>query len=159
MVCGECHERAGRAGRACVEGLFDQYAADFDAHLVEQLRRRSHEWLLRPRLAPGRRYRSVLDPGCGTGLCGERLRPMPTPVGIDALGEPGEAHPQYGRLWWMSRRSGRFPFAPESSIFAPGGENHLIRVDRELELVVISRWIRAEQCGGLVERIVAGIAA
>ncbi len=78
---------------------------------------------------------------------------------IDALGEPGEAHPQYGHLWWTNRGSGLFPFAPESSIFALGGGNHLIWVDRELELVVVSRWIRAEQCDGLIERIVASIAA
>ena len=59
--------------RAYVETLFDQYAVDFESHLVDQLQYRGHEWLVRPLVESGRRWRAVLDLGCGTGLCGPLL--------------------------------------------------------------------------------------
>ena len=60
--------------RRYVEGLFDDYSADFESHLVATLKYRGHEELLRPLLQSGRHFRSVLDLGCGTGLCGKLLR-------------------------------------------------------------------------------------
>ena len=62
---------------AYVQGLFDGYAADFDRHLVEELRYDGHRRLVDvlARVAPGP-YASALDLGCGTGLCGPLLRPM-----------------------------------------------------------------------------------
>lgn len=70
--------------RRYVEALFDQYAGDFDQHLVGHLQYRGHEWLLRPLLEPGRRWRSVLDLGCGTGLCGALVAPHADAiVGVD----------------------------------------------------------------------------
>jgi predicted TPR repeat methyltransferase len=65
------------APRAYVQALFDDYAADFQGHLVEQLGYRGHEALLRPLLADaaarGRRFAGALDLGCGTGLCAPLL--------------------------------------------------------------------------------------
>ncbi len=70
--------------RTYVERLFDQYATDFESHLVEQLRYRGHEWLLKPLLESGRRFRTVLDLGCGTGLCGALLAPLADAIdGVD----------------------------------------------------------------------------
>ncbi|HXC37412.1 MAG TPA: tetratricopeptide repeat protein, partial [Burkholderiales bacterium] len=56
--------------RLYVEALFDQYAADFQRHAVEDLRYQGFQTLLRPLLEGGRRYGAVLDLGCGSGLCG-----------------------------------------------------------------------------------------
>ena len=70
--------------RAYVETLFDQYSADFQTHLVDQLQYRGHEWLLRPLIASGQHYRSVLDLGCGTGLCGPLIAPYAEAIdGVD----------------------------------------------------------------------------
>lgn len=70
--------------RQFVERLFDEYSADFDEHLVEQLGYCGHERLLRPLLASGRRWRRVLDLGCGTGLCGALVAPHAEAVdGVD----------------------------------------------------------------------------
>jgi predicted TPR repeat methyltransferase len=65
-----------RAPRSYVEGLFDDYAADFAGHVVEQLGYRAHEALLAPVVASGRRFRHALDLGCGTGLCAPLLAPV-----------------------------------------------------------------------------------
>jgi len=73
-VSGEA--RAGTAPAPYVESLFDAYADDFDHHVVEVLGYRAHEVLAREllRLAGGRQFRSALDLGCGTGLCGALLK-------------------------------------------------------------------------------------
>ncbi len=61
--------------RAYVQGLFDQYADDFEQHLVEQLGYQGHRVLIE--LLPSNaqsRFERVLDLGCGTGLCSSHLR-------------------------------------------------------------------------------------
>jgi predicted TPR repeat methyltransferase len=73
--------------RRYVEGLFDGYAPDFQAHVAEKLGYRGFEALLRPLLDAGRRYRHVLDLGCGTGLCGRLIAPQADVVdGVDISG-------------------------------------------------------------------------
>jgi predicted TPR repeat methyltransferase len=59
-----------------VRTLFDSYAEDFDADLVEKLAYHVPEMLLEAVLsvAPGRKF-DILDLGCGTGLCGAQFRP------------------------------------------------------------------------------------
>jgi predicted TPR repeat methyltransferase len=62
--------------RAYVQNLFDQYANDFEQHLVGQLGYCGHKVLIE-QLPPNcpTRFSSVLDLGCGTGLCAPLLRP------------------------------------------------------------------------------------
>ncbi len=70
--------------RRYVEGLFDEYASDFQEHLVEQLRYQAHESLVRPLIRAARRYPTVLDLGCGSGLCGPLIRPLADAIdGVD----------------------------------------------------------------------------
>jgi predicted TPR repeat methyltransferase len=64
------------APAAYVEKLFDQYADDFEAHLVGQLGYQGHRVLLEHLPAdPAARFERVWDLGCGTGLCGSLIRP------------------------------------------------------------------------------------
>jgi predicted TPR repeat methyltransferase len=63
--------------RAYVAGLFDEYADDFDAHLVQRLGYRAPEAMAELLRRHGRgAYGAALDLGCGTGLCAPRLRPL-----------------------------------------------------------------------------------
>ena len=56
-------------------GLFDRYAGFFDEHLRDRLEYRVPEMLTEAVVAAGAGNRlSVLDLGCGTGLCGPLLR-------------------------------------------------------------------------------------
>lgn len=67
----------GASPAAYVKALFDQYAGNFDQHLVDVLRYRTPTLLVeavRRHLPPGEL--DVLDIGCGTGLCGPLLRPL-----------------------------------------------------------------------------------
>lgn len=73
--------------RRYVEGLFDDYAADFQHHVVAQLRYQGFERLLRPlqtMMEAGTKFGRALDLGCGTGLCAPLLRPLAEAVdGVD----------------------------------------------------------------------------
>jgi predicted TPR repeat methyltransferase len=67
------------APAAYVAGLFDSYADEFDSHLVGALRYQAHRQLVDQLVAAcggEARFRSALDLGCGTGLCGPLVRPM-----------------------------------------------------------------------------------
>ncbi|WP_192804925.1 tetratricopeptide repeat protein [Noviherbaspirillum aerium] len=70
--------------RRYVEGLFDDYAADFQRHVVGQLRYQGYERLLRPLANAQGKFSRALDLGCGTGLCAPLLRPLAAVVdGVD----------------------------------------------------------------------------
>jgi predicted TPR repeat methyltransferase len=72
---------------AYVQSLFDDYAADFQHHLVQGLRYQGHRTLVAPLLVPGVRYHHALDLGCGTGLCGQLLASCTDVVdGVDLSG-------------------------------------------------------------------------
>jgi predicted TPR repeat methyltransferase len=60
-----------------VRTLFDDYADQFDEHLVQVLHYRAHISLVEhlETLAP-RRFASAIDLGCGTGLCAPLLKPI-----------------------------------------------------------------------------------
>jgi len=61
--------------RSYVEGLFDDYAEHFDNHLVHVLGYQAHRVLVENLQGICKAdYRSVLDLGCGTGLCGSQMR-------------------------------------------------------------------------------------
>ncbi len=86
------------APRAYVEHLFDDYAGEFQEHLVGVLGYRAHEQLVNHLLKmKPRRFRSVLDLGCGTGLCGGLIRPVADRVdGVDLSGAMLEQARQQG---------------------------------------------------------------
>jgi predicted TPR repeat methyltransferase len=74
-------DAAPRMTDAYVRRLFDQYAVRYDTALTEQLAYRGPELLYDAvsgvMAASGRsmHFRSALDLGCGTGLCGASFRP------------------------------------------------------------------------------------
>ena len=81
------------APAAYLEALFDQYAPEFDAALVERLDYRV-PWLLAERLKAlaaaeaGPAFARGLDLGCGTGLVGEAIRDQVSWLsGVDLSGE------------------------------------------------------------------------
>ena len=69
-----------------VRTLFDRYAGAFENHLTRALEYRAPAQIMDAldRLAPGRRFASCLDLGCGTGLMGAAVRARATHLtGLD----------------------------------------------------------------------------
>lgn len=86
-----------------VEALFDEYAPNFDTSLVDKLSYRVPDLLLSAIREQGDRgFGLALDIGCGTGLMGERLRPLVDElIGYDistAMLKKAEAKKVYDRL-------------------------------------------------------------
>jgi predicted TPR repeat methyltransferase len=100
---------------AFVEALFDQYAPTFDQALVERLGYRVPELLERAIVGTGRTFDSVVDLGCGTGLMGERLRPLARRLeGIDlsaAMLRRATARGCYDRLLKADLQTAELPQA------------------------------------------------
>lgn len=88
--------------RAYVEALFDEYADDFQDHLIRHLKYQAHDTLLAPLRVGGQRFPQVLDLGCGTGLCGQLIHPHAEAVdGVDlaqAMVEQARASGAYRRV-------------------------------------------------------------
>lgn len=86
------------APRAYVQGLFDQYAEGFEAHLVGELGYHAPQ-LLCAMLPPARRYGVALDLGCGTGLAALPMQAVAAAIdGIDLS----------PRMLAKARQSGRY---------------------------------------------------
>lgn len=76
-----------RAPSEYLSNLFDQYANYYDKHLTEQLQYQAHDLLFQSiEVESGHSSAkwTILDLGCGTGLCGERFKPFSERlIGID----------------------------------------------------------------------------
>lgn len=76
LAAGLAHARdaaaPARPPEGYVEALFDDYAADFERHLVDELQYDAPERLARG--LGGTPFADALDLGCGTGLVGRALR-------------------------------------------------------------------------------------
>jgi predicted TPR repeat methyltransferase len=117
---------------AYVEGLFDDYSEEFDDHLVGVLGYQGHHLLVENLPDPRRDYASVLDLGCGTGLCGPLLEPRAARMtGIDlAAGmlERARALDVYDRLEraevvaWLEAAEERFDLIVSADVLVYIGD-------------------------------------
>lgn len=77
----------GAAPTVYIKTLFDEYAANFDHHLVDVLKYRAPELLCEAVLehvSTVPRISTAIDLGCGTGLCGPLLKPpVARLIGVD----------------------------------------------------------------------------
>jgi CubicO group peptidase (beta-lactamase class C family) len=71
------------------------------------------------------------------------------------LAKPSEANPQYGFMWWLNTGRKLFPSAPEDSVFALGGGQHMVWVAPSVDLVAAMRWVDKPHCDALLGRIAA----
>lgn len=86
-----------------VTALFDEYAGQFDTHLVNVLGYRAHTALVGHVQSLGeKRYSAALDLGCGTGLCGPLVKAFADRIdGVDLsakMVEKARATGVYGLL-------------------------------------------------------------
>jgi CubicO group peptidase (beta-lactamase class C family) len=77
---------------------------------------------------------------------------------VDAMLTPSGANKQYGLLWWLNTDGALYPSAPASSVFALGGGQNMIWVDRPRDLVVVVRWLHkpfTDELLGMITRAIA----
>ncbi len=61
---------------------------------------------------------------------------------FDRATTPTDIKADYGYMWWLNTGRELFPAAPESAFFALGaGSTSVIFVDREHDIVTVTRWV------------------
>lgn len=116
-------EAPATAPRQYVQFLFDDYASEFQDHLVGLLGYQGHTVLVEhlAQLAP-RRFRSALDLGCGTGLCGPLVQPL-----VDRL----DGVDLSGAMLDQARAVGVY-----TELVHADAVEHLVNTDRRYDLVL-----------------------
>jgi len=95
---------APRSDAGYVRHLFDQFSADYDTRMIDQLGYAAPQILLdlAALVMPGRDQLAILDLGCGTGLAGVAFKPLVTRLdGVDlspAMIEKARARHIYDQL-------------------------------------------------------------
>lgn len=72
---------------------------------------------------------------------------------IDQMMRACPIAPFYGMLVWLNATRQVFPSAPSSSVFAIGAGSSFTWMDRELDLVVVARWLDADYADGFFGRV------
>ncbi len=74
---------------------------------------------------------------------------------------PVTIQPNYGYMWWLNTDRQQFPSAPASSIFALGaGSTNVIWIDREHDIVTVTRWIDgSEHVDEFIRRVLGSVVA
>lgn len=76
---------------------------------------------------------------------------------ISALRAPCSLNPNYSLLWWLNTDGKQCADAPKSCIFAAGGGGHIIWVDPENDLVIVTRWVAKEKIGEIIGGVTAAV--
>ncbi len=78
VAAAEAIKSAPRSDAGYVRHLFDQFSADYDTRMIQQLSYAGPQILLdlAQMVMPGREKLSILDLGCGTGLAGAVFQPL-----------------------------------------------------------------------------------
>jgi CubicO group peptidase (beta-lactamase class C family) len=67
---------------------------------------------------------------------------------------PSPTFESYGYMWWLNRGPRKISAnAPESAFYAAGGGGNYVWVDRENDLVVVTRWL--PDLSGIIDRVMA----
>lgn len=70
---------------------------------------------------------------------------------------PCALNPNYGLLWWLNTRTGRYPSAPEGSFFASGAGGNITWIDPGSGIVAVLRWIDPAAVDQFIRLTMAGL--
>ncbi len=72
--------------------------------------------------------------------------------------QSSEAHESYGYMWWLNRGPRKWDNdLSEDIYYASGFGGNYIVVDKEHDLVVVTRWLEPSKLGEMMELVVAAI--
>ncbi|MEP7303660.1 MAG: serine hydrolase, partial [Caldimonas sp.] len=89
----------------------------------------------------------LLDGGIGGG------RQLVPEAWLERMAAPCPIAPFYGRLLWLNLGGTAFPGASASAVFMVGAGGHYVWIDRELDAVVVLRWLDPAVAGAAIGRI------
>ncbi|MEM8909407.1 MAG: serine hydrolase, partial [Bacteroidota bacterium] len=67
------------------------------------------------------------------------------------------ANTNYGFMWWLNQQGGRhWEGLAESIYYAAGFGGNFIVIDREHDLVIVTRWLEPAQISTFVQMVLEG---
>lgn len=74
--------------------------------------------------------------------------------GIDMAIEASEVNPNYGYMWWLNKKGPRnWENIPEHVFYAAGFGGNFIIIDREKDLVIVTRWLEPSKIEGFMNLV------
>lgn len=71
---------------------------------------------------------------------------------------PSKPNPNYGYMWWLNKKGGRhWEGLSENIYYAAGFGGNFIVVDKEHDLVVVTRWLEPKTVGEFMTKIAAAL--
>jgi CubicO group peptidase (beta-lactamase class C family) len=75
---------------------------------------------------------------------------------IDKATSSSEPNPNYGFMWWLNKKGNRnWEGLSENIYYAAGFGGNYIVIDKENELVVVTRWLEPSKIKELMQKITA----
>jgi CubicO group peptidase (beta-lactamase class C family) len=73
---------------------------------------------------------------------------------IKAALTPSPAYESYGYMWWLNKGPRKWEQVDDESLFyAAGFGGNFIVIDREHDVVIVTRWLEPSQIGEFVKRV------
>ncbi|NKF23572.1 serine hydrolase [Solimonas sp. C16B3] len=78
---------------------------------------------------------------------------------IEMATAPSPAMPDYGFMWWLNRGPSAWPDLPGHLFFADGVGGNYVVVDREHDLLIVTRWMDEDRAvlGELIRRVIGAL--
>ena len=72
---------------------------------------------------------------------------------IDMMTVPTPIKPTYGYMWWLNQGERSYPDAPEDIYYAAGFGGNYIFVDKQHNVVVVTRWLNPPVMGEFMTKM------
>ena len=76
---------------------------------------------------------------------------------VEKVQEPSPANESYGYMWWLNQGSRKWEGVPNSVYYAAGFGGNYIVIDKEHDLVVVTRWLEPSRAGEFMKMVIDSI--
>jgi CubicO group peptidase (beta-lactamase class C family) len=75
---------------------------------------------------------------------------------VNAVNQPSAANKSYGLLWWTNQEN-HLDGLSKNIYYADGFGGNYIVVDKEHDLVIVTRWLDSSKLGELVKLVISSM--
>ena len=72
---------------------------------------------------------------------------------VNSVQNPSEANDSYGYMWWLNHGPRKYDGVSESVYYAAGFGGNYIVIDKEHNLVIVTRWLEPSKMGEMVKMV------
>jgi len=76
---------------------------------------------------------------------------------VESVQKPSEANGAYGYMWWLNHSPRKYEGVSESVYYAAGFGGNYIIIDREHDLVIVTRWLDPSKMGEMTKMVMEAL--